>query len=75
MKVMIDETLRTVDCSSCGAILDPVTVLIGYARHERKFQNVQGLLNDMIRKTDDLKKEERNIRARIKTTEQKGGSE
>lgn len=36
---IVDEVARTVVCSTCGAPLDPITVLLEYARKERHWRN------------------------------------
>lgn len=65
--VQVGENDRTVSCGSCGAYMDPVSILLEYARHERTF----AWCNDEQRKISDnvkeLGREEKRIKSRIAT--------
>jgi hypothetical protein len=69
-KITIDEVLRRATCDACGATLDPVEVLLGWARHwNRLADSCRALQAEIDRRTkslEDLKREEQNCRARIR---------
>jgi hypothetical protein len=68
--ISVDEDLRIATCSDCGERLDPVWVLLQWARHWSRLADSCRYLGDEIeRRTkvlEDLKREERNCRARIR---------
>ena len=49
-RVLVDPHLRTVECRECETLLDPVTVLIEYARFERRFYYVKSKMSEMHEK-------------------------
>lgn len=71
MSVLINETRRTIECARCEAQLDPFSVLVEYARHERTFSWAEKNLLDIRRRVEELKKEERRVKARVKRATEK----
>ncbi len=69
--VDVDDSARIVYCRECDAVLDPTQVLIEFAYGERRLQNFGATLRDMRMQIDELKKEERRIKARIRTASKK----
>lgn len=42
--IIVDEELAEVECADCGAKLNPIAVLVRYAREESRLsQNIEGL--------------------------------
>ena len=66
----VDEVLRRVVCSDCAEALDPIEVLIGWARHwERLADSCKALQEEIDRRAaalEALRREERNCRARLR---------
>jgi hypothetical protein len=74
-----DDPKREVECTSCKAILDPHTVLYGYALKERQFfySNAE-LLRErkkLIEEIEKLERKRNNLRAVVRRIEKKGPNE
>ena len=54
--ILIDEALWQIECGDCGLILDPIHFLVQLARKENGYKW----------KVDELKKEEKEISARLR---------
>ena len=67
--VEVDEGAREVFCSSCGARLDAIRVLLEYAEHEREFvsagQVLGGRREELRREIEDLTKERDGLELEI----------
>jgi hypothetical protein len=76
-RTVIDEELRTVECKDCGASLDPVEVLIGWAREWGRYaDSVKSLRAEVARRSkelDDLTRKRNNIKAQLRRAERKQG--
>jgi hypothetical protein len=68
--VLVWQDRPRVDCKTCGATLDAHQVLLDYANKERSFywknEEAKRLLAEMNKRIEDLKREERNLKARVK---------
>lgn len=71
MATVVDEVARTVGCATCGAMLDPIGVLLEYARKERHWRGWDAELNRTQQRIDALKEEERKVKARTKSASRK----
>ena len=67
MPVTVCDTTRVVECDLCGAILDPVQVLLDIAYMERLLYHSEKALAAANKRTVELRKEEKRIKARLKT--------
>lgn len=60
---------RTVTCPNCGASLDPLTVLVSLARNREslifKEKHQRNEINRLQARVEELKREERNVKARL----------
>ena len=69
-RVLVDEVLRRVYCATCKEELDAVSVLLGYARHERRLHYTYiSQSREFEQRYDELKKLKRleqNAKARVK---------
>ncbi len=65
----IDEELRTVDCRDCGATLDPVQVLVHWARDwdnvERRLQRSKRETRQLSQEIEELKRQKKNLAAQV----------
>ncbi len=73
--VSVDETSRTVECSTCDAILDPFSVVLQFAKHERDFAWDQSSKRKQRELIEELKKEERRIKQRIASAKKRAEKE
>jgi hypothetical protein len=71
--VVLSEQMRTVECSGCGAVLDPFAVLLEYAKQERQLGWSRKALQKTKEEMAELKKEERRIKQRIARAKKKIG--
>lgn len=71
MATVVDEVARTVGCATCGAPLDPIQVLLEYARKERHWRGWDAELNRTQLRIEELKAEERRVKARTKNATRK----
>jgi hypothetical protein len=62
---------REVRCQNCHAQLDPVDIIIQYAREERHLEVFKTKAGSIEKRIYDLEKQERNIKARIKNAEKR----
>ena len=62
---------RTVTCSACDAQLDAFEVLLDYARAERNWRNWDTERLKQMAQLDELKAEERKIKARTRAASRK----
>ena len=63
--VDVDTSERIVVCCECGSVRDPFDILEDIAYHERKIWYSLRKLNTQKKRVQELKKEEKNIKARI----------
>lgn len=67
---IVDEALRRVTCKVCGETLDPIQALLDLARRWESYRNQLGMLaNETKRRAahvEELKREEANLRGRVK---------
>jgi hypothetical protein len=68
---IVDEGARTVECEACGAALDAFQVLLDYANKERSWKHWQGEVRETQKRVDELKDEERKVKARTKSASRK----
>lgn len=64
--ITIYRNTAVVECRDCKAWLDPVKVLEEYADNERALEYSRREVRRLREQLDELKREERNIKARIK---------
>lgn len=67
----LDEGSRTVACGRCGTPLDAFQVLLDYAHGERHWRYVDGEARDAAKRLEELKAEERRVKARTKNASKK----
>ena len=65
LRVVVAEFSRTVECAACEAVLDPMVVLLEYAKRERSFQAATSARDALARQVAQLRIEERRIKRRI----------
>ncbi len=70
-QIAVNEEDRTVACGTCGKVLDPVGVLLEYARRERNWQSWDQATNAKERELAELKEEEAKVKARLKGARKK----
>lgn len=67
---VIDETLRVIRCKDCDSQLDPIEVMLGWARNWGRYaDSVQWLANEKKRLEEELarvKREVANARAQLR---------
>ncbi len=74
LRVLVDEEVPHVVCSVCKTVLDPVSVLLEYARRERNFAfSIQSLVDEQKKLHSDVEKL-KGQRARLRTQIRKLGS-
>lgn len=65
-----DEKFRVLECERCGAIIDPFDYLMKIARDNDMYWNMKQeyrkQATELAAKVEELKREERNLKARIK---------
>lgn len=71
MATVVDEVERTVGCATCGAPLDPIQVLLEYARKERHWRGWDAELNRTLERIAELKDEERKVKSRTASASRK----
>ncbi|KKM92534.1 hypothetical protein LCGC14_1217630 [marine sediment metagenome] len=68
--VMLNEQTRMVECEDCDQIIDPYDYMYGWACGDRHLSSLRKQLRKEIKKLsvkfEALKREERNIKARIR---------
>src|SRR5262245_54069402 len=67
----ICEDTRRLSCQLCDADLDPIQVLLQYARREREWKFTRGRLRDQGRKLAHLVKLEKLTKARVRAMSRK----
>lgn len=70
-QTVVDDVARTVECGTCGKTLDPVEVLLEYARKERHWRHWQAEVDRCHNELEALKAEERKVKARTKSASRK----
>lgn len=74
-KISLDEHRRVVKCASCDQVFEPFDFLHKEAQRLevawRDHAHTRRVLNDLIDRVDNLKKEEARLKARIKTAKTK----
>jgi hypothetical protein len=73
--VLVSEDDRTVECGACGAILDPFAVILMYAKEERSFAYAKGCLAKLSKQVQELKAEEKRIKARLDRAKSKASKQ
>lgn len=73
----IDPHARVVTCGKCRAVLDPFQYLLDNARHLQMawqhHHSVYAKARELVERVHELSKEEKRLKARVKTLEQKTG--
>ncbi|MDD5542820.1 MAG: hypothetical protein PHX83_06565 [Acidobacteriia bacterium] len=69
--VSVDDNARTVECRKCGVRLDPIDVLMKFARGEMRFVDVREQRKALEKQIAQLKEEERRVKARLKRAREK----
>lgn len=64
--VEVDENKRVVTCKLCGAVLDPIEVLLRLARGEERMLATTEKLRAMRAQIEVLKAEEVRVKARLR---------
>jgi len=72
-RVIVDPKLRRVTCRDCDEVLDPIEVIIQTANKERQYQYRREAVLELTRKIDELKKEEKRVKARLTRAKKKVG--
>lgn len=74
-RTTVYENARELVCRDCGAVLDPVDFLVRLARvraHEvSRVQRLRAEERRLLERVDDLKREERNAKGRLRTAERR----
>lgn len=77
MKVLVDEQSRMIECRSCNAVIDPFDFLWRWANKRLRFHRTVAHLSDerkeLTKMIDELKRQERNAKGRLKRAEGKLG--
>lgn len=75
MQVIADEKTRSLICESCGTVIDPFEYLWAIACKDDRLDYRKTRLEKEIKKLmpelEDLKRQERNIKARVRTAKAK----
>jgi hypothetical protein len=75
LKVFVVEHSRCLECQLCGATIDPFDFLWKWANRRLNFHQTQQALKDESKalrvEIEDLKRQERNIKSRIKRAKAK----
>lgn len=71
VSTVVDEVQRTVACATCEAPLDPIQVLLEYARKERHWRQWDAEVSRCHDQLAELKAEERKVKARTKNATRK----
>lgn len=75
LSILVNETDRIITCDHCGATIDPFDYLLEWGKGDRNVgiwrKRITARIKIMDKKLADLKREERNTRARLKGLEQK----
>lgn len=69
--LVVEEHTRTVSCDRCNAVLDPFAILKDMADGQREVENTARMLRKIRDEMAELKKEERNLKARIRRHQSK----
>lgn len=70
--VVVNDNSRVVCCSECDASLDPIQVLMSIANDERRLYHSYLDLKKIRNEIEDLKREEKLIKSRIRYAKKKG---
>lgn len=70
-QMVVDESKRTIECQSCGAVLDPFDVHMQYARRERSWRYWDRERKQAEARVEELKAEEKRIKARMANASRK----
>lgn len=62
----ITERQRRIECKSCGAVVDPFSVVLGYAREERMWRHWDAEARKLRGEIAGLKAEEKRVKARLR---------
>ena len=69
-QILLDPGYRVVECKKCNQIIDPFDYLMEWAEGDRQLNDMRKRIKTEIKKISGrlelLKKEERNIKARIR---------
>jgi hypothetical protein len=69
--VEVGSKKRIVVCNACGEYLDAFEILLQYAYDERRFSYHRGELDSIHKKVDELKAEEKRVKARLRRATKK----
>ena len=74
-ETIVDPDKRLVTCKQCGTVMDPFDVLLRLSRMEREWtRNAKRLKGEAAKaavKLKELRRQERNVRARLKRLKKK----
>lgn len=69
-QILLDQGRRMIECSKCGQVIDPFEYLLDWAYGDRNLNYIRSRIREEIKEIhpilEELKKDERNTRARIK---------
>lgn len=70
-RVIVYDRDRKLECENCGADVDPFKFIADFARKQRWLQHCKEELASLRTEVDELKREEKNIKARIRRAKKK----
>lgn len=74
-RIIVSKAAREVGCRDCGLLLDPFDILLDYANRDRVFASWRGALGKIKAELAVLKREERNVKARLSRAQRRLDSE
>lgn len=73
----VSESARTLMCRKCGVPVDPIDALVRLARNREFYANqarwLRGDVERLSREVDELKRQERNAKSRIRSARRRRG--
>ena len=70
-RYLVDGEAWVVMCQACGEELDPIQILLDYARAERRHHDWSKETSNLLRRVTELKAEEVRVKARTKNAARK----
>jgi hypothetical protein len=65
-RITVNPELRKIECSECSEILDPIHVILEYAKKERRFQFRRDVMSNLEKSIKALKEEEKKVKSRLR---------